>query len=70
MDPSGPGCYVNEVVMEEKDYMVNEYGIVVECAYNNLEKQLDDYVSTPNKEKKDEYMFNAFQEFLKDIKTK
>ncbi len=55
--------------MEQKDYMVNEYGLVVECAYNNLEKQLDNYSSTPDLEKKQEYMFNAFQEFLKDIKS-
>ena len=68
LDPSGPGCYINDVVMEQKDYMVNEFGIVVECAYNNLEKQLNDYSSTPDAEKKKEYMFNAFQEFLKDLK--
>jgi hypothetical protein len=70
LDPSGPGCYVNDVVMEQKDYMVDEHGIVVECAYNSLEKKLDDYVSTPDVDKKKEYMFNAFQEFLNDIKTK
>jgi hypothetical protein len=70
LDPSGPGCYVNDVVMEQKDYMVNEHGIVVECAYNNLEKKLDDYTSTVDNDKKKEYMFNALQEFLNDIKVK
>ena len=54
--------------MEEKDYMINEHGIVVECAYNDLEKKINNYSSTIVKEDKDEYMFNAFQEFLKDIK--
>jgi len=54
--------------MEQKDFMVNEHGIVVECAYDNLKKKLDDYVSTPVKEKKDEYMFNAFKEFMDDLK--
>ena len=70
LNPSGPGCYVNDVLMEEKDYMVNEYGLIVECAYDNLEKNLDKYVSTPDQEKKQAYMFSAFQEFLNDIKAK
>lgn len=61
---------MNDIVLEQKDYMVNEYGIVVECACNKLEKQLDNYVSTPDKKKKEEYLFNAFQEFLNEIKTK
>lgn len=69
LNPSGIGCYVNDVVMEEKDYMVNEHGIVVECAYNSLEKKLDDYVSTVDADKKREYMFDAFKEFLKEIKS-
>ena len=56
--------------MEQKDYMVNEHGIVVECAYSKLVKQMDNYVSTPDQEKKKEYLFNAFQEFLNEIKTK
>lgn len=70
LDPSGPGCYVNDVVMEQKDFMVDEHGIVVECAYDSLEKRLADYRSTPVTEKKEEYMFNAFQEFLNDIRGK
>ena len=37
LDPSGPGCYINDVVMEEKDFMINEHGLIVECAYNTLE---------------------------------
>ena len=68
LDPSGPGCYINDIVMEQKDYMVDKYGQVVECAYDQLEKHLDDYVSTTDQDQKREYMFSAFQEFLKDIK--
>lgn len=70
LDPSGPGCYVNDVVMEEKDYMQNEYGIVVECAYNNLQKKLDSYVSTPVIEDRKSEMFKAFGDFLNDLKQK
>ena len=70
LEPSGPGCYINDVVCEEKDYMVNEYGLVVECAYNNLEEKLNKYVSTPDQAKKNEQMINFFNEFLQDLKSK
>lgn len=68
LDPSGPGCYVNDVVMEQKEYMQNEYGVIVECAYDNLQKKLDKYVSTPVVEDRRKEMFNAFGDFLKDLK--
>lgn len=71
LDPSGPGCYINDVVMEEKDYMINEHGLVVECAYNNLEKKLHkDYATTFNQELKKEFMLKAFNDFLRDIRKK
>ena len=69
LDPSGPGCYINDVILEEKDYMVNEHGLIVECAYNKLEEELDNYVSTADQAKKNEYLFNAFSEFLKNIRN-
>lgn len=56
--------------MEEKDYMVDKHGIVVECAYDNLEKKLDSYVSTVDTEKKMAFMAEAFNSFLADIKKK
>lgn len=56
--------------MEEKDYMVDKHGIVVECAYDNLEKKLDSYVSTVDTEKKIAFMAEAFNSFLSDIKKK
>lgn len=70
LNPSGIGCYINDVVLEQKDFMVNEHGFLVECAYNSLEKNLDAYVSTPDQDKKREYMFNAFSSFLDEIKNK
>lgn len=70
LDPSGPGCYINDVVMEEKDYMINEHGLIVECAYTELEKELDNYSTTFDQKAKEEYLFNAFNNFLKDIRTK
>lgn len=68
LDPSGPGCYINDIVMEEKDYMLNEYGLIVECAYDNLQNKLDKYISTPIEEDKKKYMYSAFSDFLKDIR--
>lgn len=69
LDPSGPGCYINDVILEEKDYMVNEHGLIVECAYSKLEEKLNtEYVATPDQQKKEQFMFNAFKEFLNNIK--
>jgi hypothetical protein len=68
LDPSGPGCYVNDVVMEEKDYMLNEHGLIVECAYKNLEKKLDNYHTTYDQKAKQEEMMKIFSDFLNDIK--
>jgi hypothetical protein len=68
LDPSGPGCYINDVILEEKDYMVNEHGLIVECAYSQLEKNLNNYKSTFDQSKKSEYLFNAFNEFLTNLR--
>jgi hypothetical protein len=68
LDPSGPGCYINDILLEEKDYMVNEHGLIIECAYNQLEKDLSEYKSTADQAKKNEYLFNAFNEFLANIR--
>jgi hypothetical protein len=50
--------------------MINEHGLIVECAYNTLEKKLDNYHTTFDKQKKNEYLFNAFNNFLNNIKQK
>ena len=48
--------------------MVNEHGLIVECAYTQLEKNLDEYKSTVDQQKKNEYLFNAFNEFLTNLR--
>ena len=48
--------------------MINEHGIIVECAYNKLEKNLRRYHTTHDKAKKETYMLKAFNEFLESIK--
>lgn len=48
--------------------MINEYGLIVECAYNNLEKNIKNYISTPDIKKRQEEMISYFSEFLKDLK--
>ena len=68
INPSGPGCYINEILLEEKDFMVNEYGIIVECAYDQLQKKLDGYHTTYDKASKQEQMVKIFYDFLNDIK--
>lgn len=68
LSPSGPGCYINEVVCEEKDYMINEHGLIVECAYNQLEKELDNYKHTFDQSKRNEEMLKIFNNFLNNIK--
>lgn len=71
LDPSGPGCYVNDIVLEQKDYMVNEHGLVVECAYNNLQKKLNkEYKTTFDQQMKQHFMLKAFNDFLTDLKSK
>lgn len=68
LDPSGPGCYINDIVLQQKDFMVNEHGIVVECAYNQLDRDLKKYKSTFDKEMKERYMLKAFNDFLKNLR--
>ena len=70
LSPSGIDCYVTDVMLEQKDYMLNEHGILVECAYTNLDKKIEKYVSTPDLDKRKAYMMGAFSDFLKDIKKK
>jgi hypothetical protein len=49
--------------------MVNEYGLIVECAYSKLEEELNnEYVATPDQKEKEKFMLKAFTEFLNNIK--
>lgn len=38
-NPSAPGAYVNGI-LECKNYMIDQYGVIMECAYNALEGNL------------------------------
>ena len=38
--------------------MVDKHGLIVECAYNQIEKKLDNYHTTFDQQKKNEYLFN------------
>jgi hypothetical protein len=49
--------------------MVDEHGFIVECAYSKLEEKLNnEYVLMLDQQKKEQFMFNAFKEFLNNIK--
>ena len=63
-DPSGPNCFV-EGILESKDFIVNAHGDIVEMAYNKYE----DSLSTLPKHKKDEYLYECFTNFIKNIKV-
>lgn len=70
LNPSGPGCYINDVILEEKDFMINEHGIIVECAYNQFEKEQDEIArqNILDIKKKQEALLDSFNNFLKNIR--
>lgn len=70
LNPSGPNCYINDVIMEEKDFMLNEHGIIVECAYEQLEKEQDEIARQHifDAEKKKQTLLNSFANFLQNLK--
>ena len=68
LDPSGPKCYINDIILEQKDFMVDKHGLIVQCAYNQLQQKLNNYKSTYDQQKKNEYLFNAFNEFLSNLR--
>ena len=74
LDPSGPNCYVNDVVtegvLETKEYMIDSYGLLVECAFTNYEEKLKHLPNTFETTEKNNYIFDAFNQFLNDIKQK
>ncbi len=70
-NPSGPGCFIDEILMESKDFMVNEHGLIVECAYNKFEEDLDKIAQQNilDKQKKQQALLNSFNSFLNNIKA-
>lgn len=61
-DPSGSGCFVNGIY-EAKNYMINQYGDIVEVLYNKLDKGL----SHLPKHNSNEQVVNLLKEFIKSI---
>ena len=61
-DPSGPNCFV-EGILESKDFMITTHGEIIEYAYDTYEKSL---TNLP-KHNKQEYMFECFTNFIKNI---
>ena len=65
-DPSGPGCYVDNV-LENKSFIVGDGGVIVECAYDALSKNLDKMGVSNNGNK--EAKANAYFNFCRQIKN-
>lgn len=67
IDPSGPGCdntkMIVEGVLQNKDFMLNEHGVLVESTYNGLEKRL----SVLPKHETNEYIRNAIAAFIDSL---
>lgn len=70
LDPSGPNCYINDLIMQQKDFMVNQHGLIVECAYDQLQKRLNSYVSTPDMAVRRQQMNSFFSEFMQNLRKK
>ena len=63
-NPSGPGAFVNGI-LESRNYMVNQYGEIMEMQYQKLERDLS---KLPLKEEdKKIKIMAAFEKFIKGI---
>lgn len=66
-NPSGPGCFVNGI-LESKNYMINQYGDIIERSYIQLENNLK---TIPTHSVKTEigkqYLDTILREFIKSI---
>lgn len=65
-DPSGPGCYVDNV-LENKAFVVGDGGVIVECAYDALEKDLSKMGVSNNGHTEDKA--RAYFKFCEKIKN-
>lgn len=66
IDPSGPGCYsdcIIEGVLQNREFMINEHGDMVEIAYNHLKSGL----SRLPVSKRDFYVAKCIREFINSI---
>jgi hypothetical protein len=63
-NPSAPGAFVNGI-LECKNFMVDQHGEIVECAYQTLENKLK---VLPKKSDAKKHLFaNALSEFIRKI---
>lgn len=63
-NPSAPGAYVNGI-LECKNFMLDQYGEIVECAFSNLEKSLE---TLPKRGEVKKHLFTtAIAEFLRTL---
>jgi hypothetical protein len=67
IDPSGgPGCFsemITEGVLTTKEFMINEHGVIIEKAYDSLNKAL----ATLPRHDKNAYVLEAVRKFLNSI---
>ena len=66
LDPSGPGCHADmivEGVLQNRDFMIDEHGVLVERKYDALEKGL----STLPRLDRRQYVEKCIREFLESI---
>ena len=64
-DPSGPGCYVDNV-LENKSFIIGDGGVIVECAYDKMEKSLSKMGVSNDGHKKDKAA--AYYTFLEHLR--
>ena len=63
-NPSADGCFVNGI-LESKSFMIDQYGSIVEMAYEKLEKDLS---TLPTKiDEKSEKLVRVIREFIQNI---
>lgn len=67
VDPSGPGCFV-EGILESKNFMINNYGDIVEMAYDSFENGIKNIPGHSTKTLIGEaYVVGLFDNFIKNI---
>lgn len=66
-NPSGPGCFVNGI-LESKNYMINQYGDIIEQAYNKLTNSLNKIPThSIHTDIGKQYLDKVLREFIKSI---
>ena len=66
-NPSGPGCFVNGI-LESKNYMINQYGDIIEQAYTRLTNGLNNIPShSIHTDIGKQHLQRVLTEFIKSI---